>query len=62
MKATRVFRVLPDYGNGLGRGDVVPRIPIVFPRIAVKVFLNDLLPPRQSIAPAHSGIVSHAEP
>jgi hypothetical protein len=44
--------------DGLGRSDVVARIPVVIPRGAAKVFLNDLLPPRESVAAANWEIMA----
>ena len=44
--------MLSDDGNGLRRGDVVPRNPIVV-AAGGEVFLNDLLVSRQSVSSAH---------
>ena len=43
--------MLPYHRDGLGRGDVISWRPVVLPLGAVEVFLDDLLPPRESVAP-----------
>jgi hypothetical protein len=53
------LRMLADNGHRLGWSDIEPRVPIVVPRIAVEMFLDDLLPPRQSVTPAHEEVLSH---
>jgi hypothetical protein len=50
--------MLPDYRDWLRGCDVVARAPVVIPRSAAKVFLNEFLPPRQSAAPAHGKIMA----
>jgi hypothetical protein len=50
--------VLPDNRNLLGRRDIVARTPIVIPRGSLEVLLDDLLPPRQSVASAHLKIMA----
>jgi hypothetical protein len=51
------LRILPDYWNGLRRGDVESRRPVV-PRSSLEIPLDELLPARQSIATAHAGIMA----
>jgi hypothetical protein len=45
--------MLTDDRDGLRRGNVVARIPVVVPTSSVEVFLDDLLPARQSVTSAH---------
>jgi len=50
--------ITPDgtraYVTDLSRGsDIEPRVPVLIPRSAAKVFLDKLLSPRQSVASAH---------
>jgi hypothetical protein len=47
--------MLANNRNGLSRGDVVTRIPILFAG-SVEVLFNDLLPPRSSVPSAHRGV------
>ena len=54
----RLLGMLADNRNGLGRGDVVARSPIVLPSGSVEVFLDDLLPPRESVSSAHGKIMA----
>ena len=54
--APRFLRMLADHRDGLRRSDVVPRRPVVLPIGSVKLFLDDLLSPGQSVAPAHGGV------
>ena len=49
------LRMLADHRDRLGRGDVVPRRPVVIPMGSIEVFLDKLLPPRQSVSSAHAG-------
>lgn len=49
--------MLPHDRNGLCRSDVVPRRPVVSPIGSVKLFLDDLLPSRKSVASAHGSII-----
>jgi len=44
--------------HGLRRCDVVAGIPVFLVRDAIEVFLDDLFPPRKSIAPAHGKIMA----
>ena len=46
--------MLPHDRNGLCRGDVETGIPVVGVRGHVEVFLDKLLPTRQSVASAHA--------
>jgi len=50
--------MLTDDWDWLGRGDIVPRTPIILPISSVEVFLDDLLPPRQSVPTAHGRIIA----
>src|SRR5438132_7984303 len=52
-------RMLSDHGNGLSWSNIEPRVPVLVPRGTTEVLLNDLLPPRQSVAPAHWEIMAH---
>lgn len=53
--------MLPDHRDWLRGSDVVAGTPIVIPRGSLEVFLDDLLPPRQSVTPAHQRIISDRE-
>jgi hypothetical protein len=50
--------MLADHRDGLGRSDVEPRVPVVLPIGSVKLFLDDLLSPGQSVATAHLEIMT----
>ena len=50
--------MLANHWNGLGRGDVVPRVPVVLPIGSVEVLLDDLFSPGQSVAAAHWEIMA----
>ena len=52
------LRMLGVDRGELGRRDIDPRSPILFPRCAVKVLLDNLLSPRKSVATAHEGIMA----
>ena len=45
--------MLADRRNRLGWRDVVAGRPVVFPRLGLELFLDYLLPPRQSVPTAH---------
>lgn len=45
-------------GHGARRSNVVERIPIFQLRADIEVFFDNLLPPRQSIAPTHGWIIA----
>src|SRR5438552_16538807 len=45
--------MLADHRYGLRGSDVVSRTPAFVLRVAVEIFLDDLLPPRESVPPAH---------
>src|SRR5260221_104445 len=49
--------VLTNNGNGLRRCDVVAWTPVFLARDAIEVLFQNLLSPRQSIAPAHERII-----
>jgi hypothetical protein len=49
----RLFGILADHWDRLGWGNVVVGTPLFLPRRAIEVFHDDLLSPRQSVAPAH---------
>jgi hypothetical protein len=53
--------MLADHRDWLGRGDIVPRTPMILPIRSVEVFLDDLLPPRQLVPTAHGEIISDRE-
>ena len=46
--------MLADYGDRLGGSDVVARLPIVIPRGTAEILLDDMFPPRESVATAHA--------
>ncbi len=50
--------MLADDRDWLGRRDVVARRPVVLPIGSLEVFLDDLLPPRESVATAHGKIMA----
>ena len=54
----RLLRMLADDGDRLGRGDVETGTPIFFARNGIEVFFENLLSPRQSVAPAHRKIMA----
>ena len=54
--------MLPHDRNGLCRGDVEAWRPIVLPIGSVEVLLDDLLPPRESIATAHEENYDRSRP
>ncbi len=45
--------MLADHWDGLSWSDVIAWIPVVFPVGSIEMFLDDLFPPRQSVASAH---------
>ena len=47
-----------DYGDGLGRRDVEPRVPVLIPRLSFEMLRDDLLPPRKPVPSAHWGIMA----
>jgi hypothetical protein len=55
-----LFRILANEWDGLGGSNVVPRIPVFISRDGSEVFLNDLLSPRQSVAPAHEELMAES--
>ena len=57
----RFFWVLADHRNSLRGGDIVAGSPVLIPRWALEMFLDDLLPSRQSITSAHKRIISDRE-
>ena len=50
--------MLPDNRDLLGRRDIEPRGPVVLPIGSVEVFLDDLLPLRQSVTSSTSMPIS----
>jgi hypothetical protein len=50
--------MLSDHRNGLSRGDVVVRSPLFFAGNGVEILFDNLLSPRQSVAPAHEEIMA----
>ena len=48
--------MLTDYRYGLRWRDVVARVPVVFAG-GVKIFLDELFPPRESVSSAHVPIM-----
>jgi len=57
----RLLRILANDWDRLGGGNVVARNPVFVPRGAVEIFLDKLLPSRQSVASAHGGIMADSE-
>lgn len=54
----RFLRMLADHRDWLRGSDVVSRIPVVVPRSRVEIFLDKLLPSRQSVSTAHGAKLS----
>ena len=53
--------MLTNDRNRLGGRDVVARVPIIVPRGAVEIFLNNLFSTRKSVTPAHWEIMADRE-
>ena len=56
--ADGLARVLAKYRDRLGRCDIVTGRPVVVPRGALEVPLNDFLPARKSVAPARDSEIT----
>lgn len=50
--------MLADDRDRLGRRNVIARAPDFLAGDAIEVFLDNLLPPRQSVAPTHGTIMA----
>ena len=51
--------MLADHRDGLGWGNIEPRIPLLFPWSSVEILFEYLFSPRQSVTPTHEEELSH---